>query len=130
MKSPSSEGRDVAVLVVDDHAPFREVLRTVVGRVAGFTVVGEASSGEAAADAVALLSPEMVLMDVMMPGIGGIAAARSILSENPATLVVLISADDARLRAGAASLGEGIPWVRKQDLLPARVAELWRTHRG
>jgi DNA-binding NarL/FixJ family response regulator len=126
----SSNRHDVAVLVVDDQERFRVALREVIARARGFALVGEASSGEEATEAVEVLSPELVLMDVMMPGIGGIAAARTILSREPAPVVVLISVDDPSLHPGAASLGDGVACVRKQDLRPARLTELWEMRRN
>lgn len=126
----SRDSREVAVLVVDDQERFRVALREVIARARGFALVGEACSGEEATEAVAVLSPELVLMDVMMPGIGGIAAARAILSRRPAPVVVLISVDDPSLHAGAASLGEEVVCVRKQDLRPGRIKELWEMRRN
>jgi DNA-binding NarL/FixJ family response regulator len=120
-----SDTHEVAVLVVDDQEHFRDVLREVIAHAPGFALVGEASSGEEATEAVAVLSPQLVLLDVMMPGIGGIAAARAILSRHPAPVVVLISVDDPSLHPGAASLGEEVACVRKQDLRPARLEQLW-----
>lgn len=96
----------------------------------GFKVIGEASSGEEATRAVAALAPELVLMDVVMPGMGGIAAARSILKHHPAPLVVLISVDDPSLHPGAVSLGETVACMRKQDLRPPRLRELWEARRN
>ncbi len=68
-KQPDTD--EVAVLVVDDQAQFRAVLREVIARARGFALVGEACSGEEATEAAAVLLPQLVLMDVMMPGIGG-----------------------------------------------------------
>ncbi len=113
------------MLVVDDQELFRDVMRDLVAGTNGFTLVGEARSGEEATRAVALLAPELVLMDVMMPGMGGIAAASAILKRRPATAVVLISVDDPTLYAGAVTLGAPVQCLRKQDLRPSRLNELW-----
>jgi DNA-binding NarL/FixJ family response regulator len=120
----------VTVLIVDDHERFRQVLRELVASAHGFELVGEACSGEEATRAVAVLSPQLVLMDIVMPGMGGIAAARSILSNRPAPVVVLISVDDPSLHPGAVSLGATVACVRKQDLRPLRLKELWETRRN
>jgi DNA-binding NarL/FixJ family response regulator len=77
----------VRVLVADDQEPFRRAARAVVAAAPGFTLVGEASSGEEAVELAAALLPDLVLLDVRMPGIGGAEAARQIV----APLVVLVS---------------------------------------
>ncbi len=128
--APREHDRDVTVLIVDDQERFRRVLRELIASAQGFEVIGEASSGEEATRAVAALAPELVLMDVVMPGMGGIAAARSILKQRPAPLVVLISVDDPSLHPGAVSLGETVACMRKQDLRPPRLRELWEARRN
>jgi DNA-binding NarL/FixJ family response regulator len=121
--------RDVRILAVDDHEAFRDVLRDLIAAAPGFLLVGEASSGEEATRAVELLLPQLVLMDVTMPGIGGIAAARQIISRHPAVAVVLISIDDPSLHPEVVALGNAVTCARKQDLRPRKLRELWETHR-
>ena len=84
--------RPISCLVVDDHAIVREGLRRVLSQLGDMVVVGEAPSGEAALELVALRRPQVVLMDARMPGIGGVAAARAIVSEHPAVRVVMFTA--------------------------------------
>ena len=79
------------VLAVDDHALFLAVLREVIGAHRQLEEVGVARSGEGAIEAARELEPDVVLMDVWMPGLGGIAAARQIKACRPSTLMVLIS---------------------------------------
>ena len=79
------------VLAVDDHALFLAVLREVIGATAELEEVGVARSGEGAIEAARELEPDVVLMDVWMPGLGGIAAARQIKACRPSTVMVLIS---------------------------------------
>jgi DNA-binding NarL/FixJ family response regulator len=78
------------VLVVDDHAGCRQALGELV-EAAGFELVGKADSGEAACAAAAALDPDLVLLDVRMPGMGGRAAAAAIAALHPGTVVVLVS---------------------------------------
>ena len=66
----------VRVLVVDDQRPFRVAASAVLRRTPGFELVGEAASGEEAVEQVAALAPDLVLMDITMPGIGGVEATR------------------------------------------------------
>jgi DNA-binding NarL/FixJ family response regulator len=81
----------VTVLVVDDQLPFRLAARAVVSRADGFELVGEAASGEEAVSMVAELRPELVLMDINMPGINGIEATRQVMVTAPSTVVFLCS---------------------------------------
>jgi DNA-binding NarL/FixJ family response regulator len=79
------------VLVADDHAPFRRAARAMLAASADFQLVGEATSGEQAVTLVSALRPDLVLMDITMDGIGGIAAARSIHETHPETATILVS---------------------------------------
>ena len=63
---------DVRVLVVDDQPGFRAALRALLDRTPGFAIAGEASTGEEGVEAAVLLDPDLVLMDVNLPGISGI----------------------------------------------------------
>lgn len=95
------------VLVVDDHELFRAGMLAVLGSLPGVEVAGEASTGEEALDAVARLRPDVVLMDLRMPGIGGLAATGRITERHPDTKVVVLTMNEdpdsvfAALRAGA-----------------------------
>ena len=80
----------VRVLIVDDQAPFRDAARAVVEATDGFEVVGESSTGEASVDATQELKPDLVLMDVNLPGINGLDATRRILRDSNGMVVVLL----------------------------------------
>jgi two-component system, NarL family, nitrate/nitrite response regulator NarL len=116
----------VSVLVVDDQELFRAVLRDVVSATPDMTLVGEAASGEAAVDAVEKLSPQLVVMDKRMPGIGGIEAAQRIRARRPEIVVVLVSVevpDPELLNASGA-----VAFLPKRQLAPRALAELWQTN--
>jgi len=83
----------VRVLLVDDHDLFRTGLRTLLEE-QGVTVVGEASAGEPAVELVKEEAPDVVLMDLHMPGKGGVEATRQITSAAPLTRVVVLTISD------------------------------------
>ncbi len=120
---------DVAVLIVDDQATFRAVARTVVALSAGFRVVAEAETGE---DAVATASsnhPDLVLMDVNLPGVDGGEATRRIVAARPSTVVILMStyaADD--LPVDPTETG-AVAYVHKEHLDSDVLNEVWTRHR-
>ena len=118
---------DVTTLAVDDHGAFRDALRQLIAAAQGFVLIGEACSGEEAVREVDRLLPRLVLMDVVMPGMGGIAATHMILRRHPGLVVVLISADDPALDAGVVELGGAVASARKQDLRPRGIRQLWET---
>jgi two-component system, NarL family, invasion response regulator UvrY len=119
----------VSVLTVDDQAMFRGVAREVIDATPGFESVGEAASGEEALRAVARLAPQLVLLDVRMPGLDGIEVARRLCATHPETLVVLISIEDSIDVPSAAQLGDSVPLVRKQDFGPRLLKRLWSERR-
>jgi len=90
------------ILIVDDHPVTRGGLRTALSISDEVEVVGEAGSGEEAVEAVAELKPEVVFMDVRMPGMGGIEATRIIRQESPQTKVILFTVDESRQVIGEA----------------------------
>ncbi|MDQ4069445.1 MAG: response regulator transcription factor [Actinomycetota bacterium] len=105
------------VLVVDDHPLFREGVRAVLAAEPTMEVAGEAASGSEAVTAAAELQPDVVVMDLQMPGINGIEATRQIVGASPhiAVLILTMFEDDesvfAAMRAGARGylLKEGSP---------------------
>ena len=99
--------RTIRVLVADDHAVFREGLRAVLSPEPDMDVVGEAATGKEAVVRAAELGPDVILMDIQMPGINGIEATRRILDASPHVGVVVLTMfedDDSvfsAMRAGA-----------------------------
>ncbi|MFT6390425.1 MAG: DNA-binding NarL/FixJ family response regulator [Cellvibrionaceae bacterium] len=99
----------VKILIVDDHDLMRMGLSRILDDVDGFSVVGEASSGEEALSMCRALSPDLILMDVKMPGIGGVEATRRLLAvnENAKVMAVTSCEDDLYptrlLQAGASA---------------------------
>lgn len=116
------------VLAVDDQAHVLSALRRLVEAAKNLQLVGEADSGEAAVSLVSDLRPHLVLMDIHMPGMGGIGAARSIKQVSPDTLVVLLSTTHPNELASEAieSPADAIVW--KGDLRTRLLDELWAQH--
>ncbi len=83
------------VLIVDDHAAFRESASALL-EAEGFEVVGEAGDGEEAMRAVERLRPEIVLVDIQLPGLDGFGVAERLAEIVDAPMVILISSRDAR----------------------------------
>ena len=117
---------EVRVLVVDDQEPFRQAMATVVQETDGFVVVGAAASGEESLSAAADLRPDLVLMDVHLPGIDGVEASRRLTGKDRRTVVVLLSTYDADQfdlsESGAAT------YVAKATFGPDRLTEIWEIH--
>ena len=118
---------DVRVLVVDDQEPFRVAMAAVVEATDGFAVVGSVASGEDSVVAARDLAPDLVLMDVNLPGIDGVEATRQILAEPRADglpVVVLLSTYDEdefdAVGCGAAA------YVPKGAFGPDRLIHEWQ----
>ena len=81
------------VLIVDDQPEFLQVAECVLSGDANVSVIGTASSGEEAIALVTALAPDLVVLDVQMPGMSGFEAARRLVAENPGLRIVMLSAD-------------------------------------
>ena len=115
----------VKVLIVDDQEPFRQAARMVVDVTDGFEVVGEAETGEAGVEAARELRPDLVLMDVNLPGIEGPEATRRIMAERPEVVVFLVSTyDPAEYESKAAESGAAA-YIPKSTFGPDRLEEAW-----
>ena len=115
----------VSVVVVDDHLPFRAAAKSVVRMTPGFELTGEAASGEEALEQVAALEPDLVLMDINMPGINGIESTRRILAAHPGVTVVLLSTyREQDLPADARDCGAAA-YVNKDEFGPEMLLQVW-----
>jgi two-component system invasion response regulator UvrY len=96
----------IRVLLVDDHAVVRTGFRLLLQSTGEVTVIGEAESGEAACALYAELEPDVVVMDIAMPGMGGLEALRRMRARHPQVRVLTLSAHDDPMHARR-SLAEG-----------------------
>jgi two-component system invasion response regulator UvrY len=118
-----------SVLAVDDQPIFLRAVRELIDAIDGMFVVGEAGRGEEAVELVDKLHPDLVLMDVCMPGQGGVEAARQIKAAHPSTIVALFSTthpEELSCQAGSCP-ADALIW--KSDLRPRVLEEIWRRYR-
>jgi len=113
----------IRVLIVDDHEIVREGLQTLLSEESDFEVVGMAGDGTVAVALAETKKPDVIIMDLVMPGLDGIEATRRILGNNPEARVVVLTTfiDDQRVREAiqAGATGYLLKDVLKTDLLRA-----------
>ena len=118
----------VRVLIVDDQEPFRAVARTVVEMTDGFEVIGESETGEDSVSTAHTLRPDLVLMDVNLPGISGLEATRQILADHvddkPVVVLVLSTYEAAEYGPQAEEVGAA-SFIPKSEFSPERLVEAW-----
>ena len=109
----------IRVLIVDDHEPVRKALRRLL-TADGYDVCGEAADGPDVIDAVRRLRPDAILMDLLMPGMSGIDAAREVHAEFPATMIVLMTSPDPEIKEAALQAGmRGVVWKGSGNFINA-----------
>ncbi len=106
------------VLIVDDQAAFRSAARLVVDLSDGFEVVGEAETGEDAVSLAAELQPDLVLMDVNLPGIDGLEATRRIVASGSDTRILVLSTYSRSEYEDAATAAGAVAFISKDDFGP------------
>lgn len=115
--------KPIRVLIVDDHVIVREGLQILLGEESGFDVVGAAGDGESALALIKKQKPDVVLMDLVMPGMDGIETTRRALAQDPSTRVLVLTtfAEDQRVRDAiqAGAIGYLLKDVLKPELLNA-----------
>src|SRR4051812_22994908 len=119
----------VRVLVVDDQPIFLHTASSLIDATPGFEQVGEAASGREAIELAADLRPDLVLVDVRMPGMDGVETARRLRAAHPEAMVVLISLEEVPGQSSAVENACAAGYMRKQDLSTRSLRELWGGHR-
>ena len=120
----------IRVLLVDDHPVVRQGLRALLSTQDGIEVVGEADDGDVAVSAAERLSPDVVLMDVVMPAMDGVEALRRIVERRPQTRVVMLTSYADERRAMEA-VDAGASGFLLKDASPRDVVSAIRAaHRG
>jgi DNA-binding NarL/FixJ family response regulator len=126
--SGCSDAAPVTVLAVDDKPIFLRAAHALIADTPGFEQVGEATSGPEAVDMAGALHPDLVLLDVRMPGMDGIETARRLVASDPRVVVVLVSLEERPELP--ASLVDATAYLRKQDLSSRALQEVWMAHGG
>ena len=117
----------VRVWVVDDQASFRLAAAATLATMDDFVVAGECETGESSIELIPDGGVGIVLMDIHMPGMGGIEATRRLCAAHPDLMVLLMSTYDVEdLPAGAADCGAAA-YLHKEHLSAALLTRLWRT---
>ena len=113
------------MLIVDDQPPFRDASRMVVEMTDGFEVAGEAENGEQGVEMAANLQPDLILMDVKMPGIDGLEATRRIMStEDPPHVLVMSTHESGNYEEPALAAG-AIGFVPKSHFSMDTLEDVW-----
>ena len=124
-----SESR-VRVLIADDHAIVRKGIRALLSEAGGFEIVGEAGNGQ---DAVLLAqesSPDVILMDLLMPGMDGIEATRQITSRQPKTRILVLTSFAADNKVFPAIKAGALGYLLKDSSPEELVRAIRQVHRG
>jgi DNA-binding NarL/FixJ family response regulator len=106
------------VLIVDDHASFRRIARRLL-ELHGYDVVGEAPDGETAIEAARVLRPDLVLLDVQLPGIDGFEVATRLTANGDAPAIVMVSSRDAEDFGDLVARSGARGFIAKDDLSEA-----------
>lgn len=105
------------LLVVDDHPVFRHGISQFLSQVSDMTICGEAANAQLALDAMRRLKPDIVLLDVSMPGMNGIELIKHMLAERPALIILMLSMHDESLYALRALRAGAKGYVMKQQAM-------------
>ncbi len=118
-----------SVMVVDDQAPFRHAVGSVARATVGFEAVAEACSGEEAVRVARGVRPDLMLVDLRMPGLDGVETSRRVAAAVPETVIVLVSAGEPPWSSANPPPCGAVAFMRKQDLRPDTLRAIWDRHR-
>ena len=117
----------VRVLIVDDQEAFRSAARMVVELTDGFEVVGEATTGESGIELAEALRPDLVLMDINMPGIDGLETTRRITMSLPGAKVIIFSTYEPTEYETRSREAGAVAFIPKSDFDPSVLVATWES---
>lgn len=120
----------IGVMLVDDHAVVRMGFRLLLEGSRDITVLGEAESGEEAVRRFAELKPDVVVMDISMPGIGGLEAIERILAKQPGTRILVLSAHEDAMHARRVLKGGAAGYLTKRSAAEELIHAIGLVHQG
>jgi two-component system invasion response regulator UvrY len=123
-------GGTIGVMLVDDHAVVRMGFRLLLEGSRDITVLGEAESGEEAVRRFAELKPDVVVMDISMPGIGGLEAIERILAKQPGTRILVLSAHEDAMHARRVLKGGAVGYLTKRSAAEELIHAIGLVHQG
>ena len=127
--TPLSES-NIRVLIVDDHAIVRKGIRALLSEAGGFAVVGEANDGQMAMLLAQDTQPDVILMDLLMPGIDGIEATRQITNRQPNTRILVLTSFAADNKVFPAIKAGAVGYLLKDSSPDELVRAIRQVHRG
>jgi len=116
-------------VTVDDQPVFRDAARAIIEHTPEFQLVGEADEGTKALDVIREADPDLVLLDVRLPGLDGIEVSKRVAEEDPERVIVLVSSADPRELSPLAKNSGAAALLRKHWLTPRLLRGLWVAHR-
>ena len=129
-KNARSSVSNIRVLIVDDHAIVRKGIRALLSEADGFEVVGEADNGKEAVLRAQESNPDVILMDVLMPGMDGIEATRQITSRQPKTRILVLTSFAADNKVFPAIKAGALGYLLKDSSPEELVRAIRQVHRG
>lgn len=120
----------IRVLIVDDHAIVRKGIRALLSESGGFEIVGEVEDGQAAVAAAAETRPDVILMDLLMPGMDGIEATRQITSQRPDARILVLTSFAADNKLFPAIKAGAVGYLLKDSTPKDLMRAIRQVHRG